>query len=79
MKQNKILTYSMGLALSNRYLEVIIQCLEPKILNEKVAVLFDFLFILYSNITSTFSLNISGSSHRMMTDKNLFDRVKSML
>ena len=31
-------TYSLGLAIINKYLQVIIQCLEPKILNEKVKV-----------------------------------------
>ena len=36
----KSLTYILDLALSNKYLEVIIQCLEPKIFNEKVDVLF---------------------------------------
>ena len=41
----KSLAYSMDLALSNKYLEVVIQRLETKIFNEKLAVLFDFLFI----------------------------------
>ena len=36
----KVLTYSLDFALSNTYLEVIILSLEPKILNEKVEVLF---------------------------------------
>ena len=45
MKQIKVLTYSPDLGLSNKYLEAIIQPLEPKIFNEKVEVLFD-LFIL---------------------------------
>ena len=40
MKQKKIHSYSLDFALSNKYLEVILQCLEPKILNEKVEVLF---------------------------------------
>ena len=43
MTQIKILTYSRDLALSNEYLEVIATIFEPKILNEKVDVLFDFL------------------------------------
>ena len=42
MKQIKILTYSLDKALSNKYLEVIIQCLELEIFNEKVEVLFGF-------------------------------------
>ena len=35
----KSIIYGLELALSNKYLEMIIQCLEPKILNEKVGVL----------------------------------------
>ena len=46
MKQIKILSYSWDFALSNKYLEVIIQCLEPKLFDDKVEVLFDFFFIL---------------------------------
>ena len=41
----KSLTYSRNLALSNKYLELIIQCQEPKEFNEKVEVLLGF-FIL---------------------------------
>ena len=33
MKHKKILTYSLVLALSNKYLEAIIQCLELKLFN----------------------------------------------
>ena len=40
MKQIKILTYGLGLALSNKYLKVILQSREPKIFNQKVDVLF---------------------------------------
>ena len=40
MRQIKILINSLDLALSNKYLEVVIQCSEPKILNEKVMVVF---------------------------------------
>ena len=40
----KPLTYSLDLALSKKYLEVIKQCLEPKIFNEKVDYLFEFFF-----------------------------------
>ena len=36
----KLLSYSLYLALSNEYLEVIIEYLEPMIFNEKVEVIF---------------------------------------
>ena len=36
MKQIKVPVYSLDFALSNKYFELIIQCLEPKILTEKV-------------------------------------------
>ena len=62
-----ILTHSQDLALSNKYLEVFMQSLEPKIFDEKVDVLF-YYFIEY-NRTSTFSLNISSSRYCMMTSK----------
>ena len=42
MKKLKIPTYSLDFALSNKYLEMIIQSLEPKIFNEKVEILFGF-------------------------------------
>ena len=45
MKQIKVPVYSLDFALSNKYFELIIQCLEPKILTEKVEVLFVFYFI----------------------------------
>ena len=38
MKQKTILSYSLDLTLSNKYLKVVIQCLEPKILNKKVSI-----------------------------------------
>ena len=41
MKQINILTYSFDLALSNKYLKVIIKRLKPKIFNEKAEVLFN--------------------------------------
>ena len=41
----KSLAYSLGLALSNKYLEIIMQSLEPKIFNEKVENLFEFLIL----------------------------------
>ena len=45
MKQIKVFTYSLDLVLSNKYLEVVIQCLELEIFNEKVMVSFKlFLF-----------------------------------
>ena len=37
---NKLKTYSLDLALSNEYLDLIIKYLDPKIFNEKVEVLF---------------------------------------
>ena len=60
MKQIKIFTYRLDLALLNKYLEVIKKFLEPKVLNEKVEVLF-FFFIL-QNKTSIFSLNFFFNS-----------------
>ena len=42
MKHIKILTLSWNFALSIKYLEVIIRCLEPKLFDEKVDVLLDF-------------------------------------
>ena len=44
MRGRRIFTYILNLALSNKYLKVIVQCLKPKILNEKVEVLFDFFY-----------------------------------
>ena len=44
MKQKKVITYSLDLALSNKYLDVIIPWLEPKIFNENVEVLFVFIY-----------------------------------
>ena len=49
-----------------------IEYLEPKIFNDKVEALFDFLIL--QNKTSTLSLNILGSRYSMMTSKYLFDR-----
>ena len=40
MKRKKIVTYSMDLTMSNKYFEVTILCLEPKIFIEKTEVLF---------------------------------------
>ena len=78
MKQKKMLTYGLDFALSNKYLKVIIACLGPKILTEKVEALFVFDFIL-QNKTSTLSSNIFGSRHSTITFKYLFDRTKSVL
>ena len=44
MRQIKILTVSLDLALSNTYLQVIKQLVGPKIFNEKVEVLFAFFY-----------------------------------
>ena len=73
-RRRKMFTYSPGFVLSNKYFEVILQCKEPKIFNEKVEVL--LYEIKKSNKTSTFSVNILGSRHKMMTSKYLFDRKK---
>ena len=40
MRQIKIFTYILDFALSNKYLELIIQYLELEVFNEKVEVLF---------------------------------------
>ena len=40
MKQINVIIYSLDLALSNEYLEVIIETLEPIVFDEKVKVLF---------------------------------------
>ena len=77
MRQKSIESYSLDLALPNKYLQVTIQRLEPKILNEKVEGLFNL--IKMSNKTSTFSLNILGSENSMVTCKYLFCRNKSRL
>ena len=46
MRQINILTYSVGLALSIKYFELIIQSLEPNKFNPKVKVLFDILLLI---------------------------------
>ena len=38
MKQNKILSYSLDLALSNEFYDAILHCLEHELFNEKVEV-----------------------------------------
>ena len=77
MKQTKVLTYNLDFALSNKYLEVIIKSLEPKISNEKVEV--SFYKTKKTNKTSTFSFNILGSKDFMINSKYLFDSAKSKL
>ena len=57
----KLLTYTMDVIVSNKYLEVIIQCPEPKIFKEKIEFLFEFLILL--NKTSASLLNILCSRH----------------
>ena len=42
IKKINILAYSMGLILSNKYFEAILQSLELKIFSKKIGVLFDF-------------------------------------
>ena len=64
MNQKKIHAYSLYVALSNKYLEVIIKYLELKLYNEKDEVLFD---------DSGWLLNI------MITSKYLFVRATSRL
>ena len=41
----KLLSYTIDLVLSNKHLKVFVQCLEPKIFNLKVEVLFDFFLL----------------------------------
>ena len=65
----KILTYSLDLALSKEYLEVIIESLEPMVFNEKVKIL--SYEIKDSNKTSTFTFNISSPRYCMMHVLNI--------
>ena len=44
MNQKKIHAYSLDAALSNKYFEVIIRCIELKLFNEKDEVLFNFFY-----------------------------------
>ena len=73
MKQIKVPVYSLDFALSNKYFELIIQCLEPKILTEKVQVLFVFIL---QNKASTFSFSILGSKHCMIISNIYIDQLK---
>ena len=43
MKRNKIFSHNPDLALSDKYSEMVIPCLEIEFFNEKVDVLFDFI------------------------------------
>ena len=74
MNQKKVLTYCLKFALSNKYLEVIIQSLEPKIFTQKVEA--SFYKIKKFNHPSIFSLNILDSRYCIMTSKCLFDRAQ---
>ena len=62
----KILTYSLDLAPSNEYLEVIIESLEPMIFNQKVEVLF---YEIKKSNKTTLTFYISSYRHCMMTSK----------
>ena len=44
IKSTYMLTYSLYLVLYNEYLQDMVKYLEPKILNEKVEVLFEFFY-----------------------------------
>ena len=68
IKQIRILNYGLESALSNNYLEVTILCLEPKVFNVLVEVL--FYMLKKTNKTSTFSSNILDSKDCMMALKN---------
>ena len=70
MKQKKALAYNLDLALSNKYLKVIIESLEPKIFNERVEVL----FFKIKNVEQNLNFHIC-----MMIFKCLFDRTISRL
>ena len=50
MKKKYTLTYSLEFALSNKYKEVIIESLEPKIFNVQVEVLFGFFYFIKENL-----------------------------
>ena len=73
MKKIKILTYSIGFALSNKFL----QSLEFMIFNEKIEVL--FYKIKLSNLNETFSMSILGSRYGIMIFKYLFDQTRPIL
>ena len=77
MKRKKIITYNLDFALSKKYFKVNKQCLEPKISNEKVYVLFVFFYFTESN--SPFSFKILDFRNRMMTSKQLFEKSKYRL
>ena len=58
---SEYLLIMLALLAINKYLKVIMQCVEPKIFNGKVMVL--FYKIKNSNQKTTFSLNIFDSTH----------------
>ena len=74
----KILTNSVNIVLSNKFLEAIIRSLESKIFNEKAEGLF-YKIKRIKNKTLTFLLNILDSRICMLTSKYLFDRAKFAL
>ena len=51
MNEIKMLIYSLDFALSNKYLELIIQFLDPQIFNQKVGILFYKIKRLNKNLT----------------------------
>ena len=75
MKQINIFTYSSDLALSNKYLKVIIKFLNPKIFNEKAEVLFNEI----NKFEKDFSLNILDLRQSMTTFKFQFDTTNPRL
>ena len=72
-----MLTYGLDLALSNKNLEVITECLESKIFDEKVEVLFS-LVKSKTNKALAFSVNILGPRHAMITSKYFLNRTESI-
>ena len=72
-----IQTYSLVIALSNKYLKVIIQSLEAKIFTNKVEGL--FYKIKKSNKTLAFWLNIFGSRYYIMISKYLLYQARPRL
>ena len=67
MKRKKIFTYNLDFALSNKYFKVKILCLKPKMLNEKIGVL--FVFFLFYRIKTHLLFSILDFRNRMMTSK----------
>ena len=69
MKQIKILSHSLDFALSNKYLEFVIQYLEPKLFNKIVEVLFykikHWIFLLICYLLSLSEGNNLASANSM--------------